>query len=58
MNRRLQAMWQRAFDRAFLEYRQLGLSEDRAIELAEHDADIGLDHYCDAKMDEQKLERS
>lgn len=55
MNRRMAAMWQRCFDRAFLEYMNQGLSEDRAIDLAERDADIGLDRYCDDKLEERKL---
>ena len=57
MNRRYAAMWQRAFEAKFLAYREQGLSEDRAIELAEHDADIGLDRYCDDKLEEQKFAR-
>ena len=55
MNRRLAAMWQRAFDAAFLRYREMGLSEDTAIDLAERDAQIGLDQYWDDKLEERKL---
>lgn len=55
MSKRLYAIYRRAFDRAFLEYRSLGVSEDRAIELAEHDAQIGLDRYVDEKIEERKL---
>ena len=58
MNKRLMAMRQRAFESAFLAYREQGYGEDRAIELAEHEADIGLDNYCDTKRDEDKLDAS
>ncbi len=57
MNRRLAAMWQKAFDRLFLQYRAEGLSEDESIHMAEYHADIGLDQYCDSEMDERRLDR-
>jgi hypothetical protein len=44
----LQKVWQRAFDDAFLQYRQQGRSEDWAIYLAEHDADDIVDKYAAA----------
>ena len=37
-NRRDRIRWQRAFERAFHDYRQMTRSEDLAIELAERDA--------------------
>lgn len=58
MSRRLDAMYRRAFERAFLEYRANGLSEGRAIELAERDAQEGLDRYVDEKLEERKLGES
>jgi hypothetical protein len=44
----LQKVWQRAFDDAFLQYRQAGKSEDWAIYLAEHDADDIVLKYSSA----------
>jgi hypothetical protein len=37
-NRRDRTRWQREFERAFHDYRQMTRSEDLAIELAERDA--------------------
>lgn len=55
-SRRLNAMYNRAFERAFLEYRSQGLSESWAIDLAERDAQDGLDRYCDDRLEEFKSE--
>jgi hypothetical protein len=49
-------MWQRLFERAFLDYRAQGCSEDVAIALAERDAAFGLDQYCDDKFEEQRTQ--
>jgi len=51
---RLTAMWQRAFDAAFLRYRAAGLSEDTSIDLAEREAEEQLQKYCDDKYEEQR----
>jgi hypothetical protein len=58
MNKRHAAMWQRAFERAFLDYRAAGYTEDQAIDLAERAADIGLDRYCDDEWEEHRYEYS
>ncbi len=55
MNRRLEAMRRRAFEAAFLRLRSEGLSEDAAIDLAEREAEDGLQRYCDDKLEERKL---
>ena len=53
--RRLAAMWRRAFDHAFLVYRGQGVHEENAIVMAENDADAALDRYCDDMLDESRL---
>lgn len=55
MGRRLYAIWNRAFERNFLELRAAGVSEDAAIAEAERRADHGLSRYVDDKLEEQKL---
>lgn len=57
MSRRLQAMYKRAFEAAFLKFTMWGASEGEAIELAEREAQEGLDRYCDEEMDERRLNR-
>ena len=54
MSRRLQAMYQRAFQAAYLRLRAEGVSEECAIDLAESEAQESLDHYCDDKIHERK----
>ena len=54
MSRRLDAMYQRAFQAAYLRLRAEGVSEDSAIGLAESEAQEGLDRYCDDKIHERK----
>ena len=54
MSRRLQAMYQRAFQAAYLRLRAEGVSEGSAIALAESEAQEGLDRYCDEKIHERK----
>lgn len=56
MNRRLERMYQRAFQAAFLRLRDQGVSEDTAIALAESEAQEGLDRYCDDKLEERKID--
>jgi hypothetical protein len=56
MKRRYVAMRQRAFDRAFLDYCAAGYSKDQALYLAEREADIGLDQYCDDEWEEHRNE--
>ncbi len=57
MSRRLDAMYRRAFERAFLEYRSNGASEEVALALAEQDAQEQQDRYVDDKIEEQKLRK-
>jgi len=54
MNRHLAKLWSDAFDRAFLDYRARGASEDVALALAERDASAEMDKYCDDKFEEQR----
>ena len=50
----MQAMYQRAFQAAFLRLTGQGVSEDTAIALAESEAQGALDRYCDDKLHERK----
>lgn len=52
----MQAMYDRAFEAAFLRLREQGVSEDSAIALAESEAQEGLDRYCDDKLEERKID--
>jgi hypothetical protein len=47
-------MWQRAFERRFLELRRQGIGEDLAIAIAEREANDAQDRYIDDKLAERK----
>lgn len=47
-------MWQRAFEREFLELRAQGVGEDQAIDIAERRATEAQDRYVDQKLGERR----
>ena len=56
MSRRLDAMYQRAFQNAFMRLYEQGVSEGAAIALAESEAQEALDRYCNDKLEERKTQ--